>query len=48
MPIFLWLLLLSEGSTSGSAPPDPAPSIDLTFRRTPRLFGPKRVATVDP
>lgn len=47
MLIWFFLLLLGDGqgSESGSGP---APSVDLSFRRTPRLFGPKRVATVDP
>lgn len=46
--MLIWLLLLLDGSPSAGGGPEPAPSIDLTFRRTPRLFGPKRVATVDP
>lgn len=49
MPFWLLLFGLIDGfSSSSGSPPEPAPSVDLTFRRTPRLFGPKRVATVDP
>ena len=47
MPL-LWLLILFGGDAPPGGGPEPAPSVDLTFRRTPRLFGPKRVATVDP
>lgn len=48
MLFFLWWFPpFSEGSGGEGGTGGPAPSVDLAFRRTPRLFGPKRVAIVD-
>lgn len=51
--MFAWLLILGVFDAYGpveAPPPDPepAPSVTLTFRKTPRLFGPKKIATVAP
>ena len=44
----MWMYAGIAPDGGGSPGGDPAPSVELSFRSTPRLFGPRRVATVVP